>query len=75
MILEQLVESGSLRMPGPVLRRRFGDKAADEVAGTDEVPRDAATGEDRLAEAGHEGDLSGRPFGAAHRDLTAMGRN
>lgn len=55
VVLKELIKSRSFGMPGPVLRRRFGDKAAAEVAGGDEVRADAATGGDRPAKARHDG--------------------
>ena len=74
VVFKELIEHRSLGMPGPVLRRGFGDKAAAAMLDREEGRGDAATGEDRLAHAGH-GVLTspcGR-LGAAQRDLTAMG--
>jgi hypothetical protein len=66
VVLKKLVESGSLRMPGPVLCRRFGDKAAGGILGREEGLGDAATGEDRLADTAHGGLTSpGGRFAAA----------
>jgi hypothetical protein len=74
VVFKELIKLRLFGMPGPVLRRRFGDKAAAGILARDEVPGHAATGEDRQADAGHGGLTSpGGRFGAAHRDLTAMG--
>ena len=43
-------------MPGPVLRRGFGDKDARGILGREGGLGEAATGEDnRLADVGHDG--------------------
>ena len=74
VVFKELIKLRLLGMPGPVLRRRFGDKAAARILARDEVRGDAAAGEDRQANAGHGGLTSpGGRFGAAHKDLTAMG--
>jgi len=74
VVFKELIKLRLFGMPGPVLRRRFGDKAAAGILARNEVRGDAAAGEDRQPDAGHGGLTSpdGR-FGAAHRDLTAMG--
>jgi len=42
-------------MPGPILRRRFGDEAAGGILGREAGLGNGVTGEDRLADAGHGG--------------------
>jgi len=72
-LFKELIKLRLFRMPGPVLRRRFRDEAAAGILAPNEARGDAATGQDRRADAGHGGLTStgGRPR-AAHRDLTAM---
>jgi hypothetical protein len=72
VVFKELIRHRSFGMPGPVLRRRFGAKAAAGMLDREEVRGDAARGEERLADAGHGGLTSpGGRLGAAHRDLTA----
>jgi hypothetical protein len=55
VVFKELIQDRSFGMPGPVLRRRFGDKAAGDILDREGGLGDAATGEDRSAEAGHDG--------------------
>jgi hypothetical protein len=54
VIFEKLIKSRLFRMPGPVLRRRFGNQGAGEVGGANEIRGRAAIGEDRPEEAEHD---------------------
>jgi hypothetical protein len=55
VVFKELIKCRSFGMPGPVLRRPFGDKAAAGILGREGGLGDAAAGDDRLADAGHGG--------------------
>jgi len=55
VLFKEFIKLRLFGMPGPVLPRRFGDEAAAGILAPNEARGDAATGQDRRADAGHGG--------------------